>query len=114
MRKVGEALKKAKRDKTPVLEVVQPLRMSYETYAYLKSLVQDQRKKLERDFQTACGFIPTGIVVKGLSGIDRAHEIFRKHQGELNKVEEELHAAAQASYADHPNPEMRKFWGIAS
>jgi hypothetical protein len=25
---------------------------------------------------------------------------------------EDLHAAAQATYKDHPSEEMRKFWGL--
>lgn len=110
MRSVSKALKKAKRVDPPAPK--QPIRMSYETYAYLKSLVEDQKKRLERDFQTACGFLPSNFVVKGVSAMDKAHEVFRKHCGELNVIDEELHAAAQATYKDHPNPEMRKFWGL--
>jgi len=108
------AIQKARREESKRTEPVQkPVRMSYETYAYLKSLVEDQKRKLELEFRMACNFIPSNSgVVKGLSGIDRAHEIFRKHQGELNKVEEELYAAVQAAYRDHPNKEMREFWGL--
>ena len=111
MRSVNKALTKAKRVDPPAQK--QPIRMSYETYAYLKSLVEDQKKKLERDFQTACAFLPSpNFVVKGVSAMDRAHEVFRKHYADLNVIGEQLHAAAQATYKDHPNPEMREFWGL--
>lgn len=63
MRDVGKALRKAKRvEKTPVAEVVKPVRMSYETYAYLKDLVQDQRKKLDyaRDLAIDQGIMKSG------------------------------------------------------
>lgn len=105
-------IQKARREASKQIGKVQPKRMSYETYAYLKCLVNDQKKKLERNFQTACDYIPLGFSIKGISAMDKAHEVFRKHYAELNAIEEELHAAAQSMYKDHPNPEMRAFWGL--
>jgi hypothetical protein len=36
------------------------------------------------------------------------------NRNELEKMREELHDAAASSYKDHPNPEMRKWWGLPS
>ena len=90
-----------------------PVRMSYETYAYLRSLVEDQDKKLERDFQTACSYIPLEVPRGNKeTGRDKAHKIFLEMASQLTQIKGELKAAAASTYKDHPNPEMRKFWGI--
>lgn len=87
--------------------------MSYETYAYLRSLVEDQQKKLEREYQTACTYIPTERPNRNKeTGRDKAYKIFLESSAQLDRIKDELKAAAASTYKDHPNPEMRKFWGI--
>jgi hypothetical protein len=97
-------------------KTTEPLRMSYETYAYLKSLIEQQMIKLENDFRTACYFIPPqslkGIRLGTPSGVDKAHNIFSKEHIKLKKMKDELHTAAASTYKDHPNPKMREFWGL--
>ena len=84
-----------------------PVRMSYDTYAYLRSLVEDQKKKLEREFQIACNYIPRETP-KGdkLTNLDKAHKIFSDQYANLNVILEELRVAAQATYKDHPSKEI--------
>lgn len=87
--------------------------MPYESYAVLRALVEQRQEELVKRFQSACNFIPTETPKRGVkSGMDKAHEIFSKENAMLKQVQEDLHAACQSTYKDHPNPEMRKFWGI--
>jgi len=89
-------------------------RMSYETYAYLRSLIEDQQKKLEKEFQTACKYIPSEMVRGNkLSGRDKAHKIFLESSNQLDEINKELKDAAASTYKDHPNPEMKRFWGLS-
>ena len=89
------------------------MRMSYETYAYLRTLVEDQMVKLENDYRIALTFIPLeGVKLRGKTGTDKATEIFRKEYTKLRAITEELYAAAATTYKDHPDKEMRKFWGL--
>lgn len=91
----------------------EPQRMSYETYALLKALLEDHIQKLENKFRSACQFIPSEEIVNGkVSPLDRAQRIFSAEYANLQKMKIELHTAAAATYKDHPNPEMRKFWGL--
>lgn len=89
------------------------IRMPYDTYAYLRSLIEDQQKKLEKEFQTACGYIPSESAWGNKeTGRDKAHKIFSKSSSQLDRMKKELTAAAASTYKDHPNTEMRKFWGL--
>ena len=98
---------------TKNLSVDKKARMSYESYAQLRGLVQSQIVKLENDFRIACNFIPAGKYNPNEpSGIDKAHRIFTAELSKLNKIQEELHFTVAESYKDHPNKEMRKFWGL--
>lgn len=97
--------------------VDKPLRITYPTYAYLLGLIQQEEEILGRNFQTACTFIPSNLVLKkkqdgNETAIQVGHEIFRKKQAELEQMKRELRAAAQANYKDHPSKEMREFWGV--
>ena len=89
------------------------MRMSYETYAYLRTLIDDQMMKLKHNYQIALDFIPSEpIKLRGKTGTDKATEIFREEYAKLMVVKEELHTAAASTYKDHPDEEMRKFWGL--
>ena len=92
------------------------VRMDFYSYTYLKNLLDDQLKKLEREFQTACNYIPSQTAVEIRKGypnaLDKAHKIFSENHAQVTKIKNELHAVAAASYKDHPNPEMRAFWGL--
>ena len=99
---------KKKPTKTPT-----PKRMSYESYAAIKKLIQVEKKRLEEHYQIACWFIPPEPYKYGKkSTLDKIHEVFTKHYHDLVVMENELHDAAAHTYKDHPNPEMRKFWGL--
>ena len=88
-------------------------RMSFETYAYLKSLLEAEELKLERGFQTACFFIPKEPPRKNEeSGVEKAHRVFQQECAKIQNLKEELHDGAAASYKDHPSADMRTFWGL--
>lgn len=90
--------------------------MSYPSYAYLKGLIDMAEGRLKHDFQISLMFIPNQtakeIQKKYPSGVDRAHRILMEELAKIGQVRKELHAAVQAAYRDHPNPEMREFWGV--
>jgi hypothetical protein len=44
--------------------------------------------------------------------IDVAHKIFRERSRSLDDMKDELHDCAASAYKNHPNPDMRKFWGL--
>lgn len=89
--------------------------MPYESYTVLRELVEQREQQLVDRYQSACNFIPPETPKRGVkSGLDKAHEIFSQEYRMLKQIKEDLHTAAQATYKDHPNPEMRKFWGIES
>lgn len=88
------------------------IRMDYATYAYLKQHLEDDMDRLQKDYMIACSFIPHNRVIKGVSVIDEAHDIFTQKLSKLKTMQSELYAAAVSSYIDHPNPKMREFWGI--
>jgi hypothetical protein len=88
-------------------------RISFETYRYITSLIDAQMTRLEINFQTATWFIPDEPYKLGkMSGLDKAHKVFSDENAKLRKMKDELHLVAQQTYKDHPNPEMRKFWGV--
>ena len=87
--------------------------MKYETYSFLRGLIYQEQKKLECEFRNACSFIPPAV--KGSrkpSGIDEAHKIFSASAKALDDMKDELHDCAASAYKNHPNPDMRKFWGF--
>lgn len=86
--------------------------MTYESYAYIRNLIDADMQKLEHHFRIACGFIPSETPKKGESGITKAHKIFLEKHSEILRAKEEFFTAAANMYKDHPNPEMRKFWGL--
>ena len=88
-------------------------RMSYETYVFLRTLLEEYMEKWEGKFRSACLFIPAEATKSGnLTGIERAHRIFMTEYMKLDKMKEELHTAAAATYKDHPSADMRKYWGL--
>lgn len=87
--------------------------MPYETYAFLRALIEFRQEKLTEDFRSACNFIPSETPKDGgPSGINKAHKIFSKENAWMNQAKADLHSAAQATYKDHSSKEMRKFWGF--
>ena len=87
--------------------------MDYDTFAYLRDLLDAQSQKLEQDFRTACRFIPEEVYKpKQKSGIEKAHQIYSKEEARLHQMQSQLKAAAIASHKDNPNLEVRKFWGL--
>ena len=94
----------------------EPVRMEYDSYVLLRDLLDNAMVKFENDFRTACRFIPSqplSEIRKGIpSGIDKAHKIFSEHYSKMRQAKVQLHAAAASTYKDHPNLDMRKFWGL--
>lgn len=89
------------------------VRMSYDTYIQLRHLIEQDINKWEKEFQTACRFIPNEPYVHGKpSGVEKAHKIYTEVYAKMKRMLEELHVAAGATYKDHPNKEMREFWGL--
>jgi len=89
------------------------VRMSYDTYIQLKHLIEKDIQKLEDEYHTACRFIPNEPYVHGKpSGIDKAHKVWSEVYAKMKRMLEELHVAAGATYKDHPNKEIREFWGL--
>jgi len=95
---------------TPKKETV---RMEFETYVYIKKLLEQSEAKLHRDYLTALEFIPAEPFTNyEKTGTFKAADIFRNESEKLSKMKKELHSAAGATYKDHPNIEMRKVWGL--
>jgi hypothetical protein len=87
--------------------------MTYETYSFLTSCLDNQVVKLERDFQMALTFIPYESYKSGtVSGHEKAYKVFTTKCAELRRMKDELKAAVQMVYKNHPNPKMREFWGV--
>jgi len=75
------------------INIVTP-RMDWDSYAYLKSLVEKEKLKLESDFRMACCFIPPEQFKRGRrTGIEKAHKIFLEEDSKLNKVLDDLRLA---------------------
>jgi len=90
-----------------------PIYMSYETYSYLISIIDNNMINLENEFRRACYFIPEEPYKHGkLSGIGKAHKIFAVEYSKLRQIKDELYTVAQATYKTHPNAEIRKFWCV--
>lgn len=101
--------------KKPQVKAVkrEPKRMELESYLLIKSLIEADEAKLDRDFRCACSFIPPEEYKHGKpSGIEKAHQIFQQRSAQLRKAKQQLLEAAASTYQDHPNPEMRKFWCV--
>lgn len=87
--------------------------MSYETYVYIKSLIEKDVAGLDNDYMRAFRFIPSeSYNPKKLSGMDKAQKIYSDEWAKRKKMSDEFHSFAAATYKDHPDPEMRKFWGL--
>ena len=90
-------------------------RMSWPTYHYLRCLIEDQQRKLEREYQITFDYVPnTFQELKDwkVTPTEYARNVFNRRYSELKKMKEELSLALQDHYRDHPNKEMREFWGI--
>jgi len=83
---------------------VESSRISYESYAYLRALVEKDIANLEREYHIACAFLSKP------QSLSDAHKNFMLSLRPRKIAFESLHVAASAMYKDHPNPEMRKFW----
>jgi hypothetical protein len=91
----------------------EPFRMEFQAYTSIKELIEQAEGKLERDYLTACQFIPIESSINyEKTAIAKANAIFHKELGRLRRMKESLHSAAALTYKDHPNKEMRKFWGV--
>lgn len=87
-----------------------PVRMSYDTYALLKAFLDNEILKAHVSYVDALRFIPTGYKHQKIR--DHAWNIYDAERDKLELMKIELKEAVQAAYRDHPNPEMREFWGI--
>ncbi len=110
---------KGKRIEDHIKPLNEPIRISFETYVYLKRLIAQEQEKLEKEFYIACDFIPYETIKESRcrdeqfpSPLEKAHRIFLDQHYKLERMFEELHAAAASTYKDHPNFETRKFWGV--
>lgn len=83
--------------------------MTYNTYEFLKQLLEVEKSKAHNDFRTFCSFLTPENYPQGNEG---GYQIYLDRYSNLRKMQAELHDAAAATYKDHPNPEMRKFWGL--
>ena len=105
-------MKKTVKPKSPV-KPEEHIRMEFESYLLLTQLLNAEGAKLEMDFLCACNYIPHEQYKHGQpSGIEKAHRIFQEKCHKLTIAKRQLQAAAAATYADHPNKEMRKFWCV--
>jgi len=87
--------------------------MNYETYQYIYKLIVEDKKQLETDYLIAIQFIPSEPEKKGeTTGLAKAHKIFSTETAKLNKTLKDFHKVVSESYKNHPDPEMRKFWGL--
>lgn len=87
--------------------------MTYETYTFLQKLLAAEKKKLQDDYLTASHFIPLEVPKSGeKSGIEKAHKIFSEDNAKLDVMIKELHSLAASQYKNHPNQQMREFWGL--
>jgi hypothetical protein len=87
------------------------MRMSYETYSALRSMLEAEQAKIHTEFVIALGFMPHESNGKNVA-LDKANDVYMARRRAVTTQLEELHAAAAATYKDHPNPDMRKFWGL--
>lgn len=87
-----------------------PVRMSYYTYAFLKAFLENEISKAHSEYVKALNFIPDGHKYQKVR--DHAWKVYLVERNKLEQMKIELKAAAQAAYLDHPNLEMREFWGI--
>jgi len=81
-----------------------PTRMSYDAYVFIKQLIEGRENELERVYRAVIDLAP--------SSLNEAHKNYLIEVSKLRRYKEELHLAAQSTYKDHPNKEMREFWGL--
>ena len=81
--------------------------LSYETYVYVAALLVAECDKLEHEFKIASKYISSN----NKHGKEEAYEIFQKKSAEVNKMIGELRAVIGYSYRNHPDKNMRNFWG---
>jgi hypothetical protein len=87
---------------------VQPRRMSWETYNFISGMFNEQKAKLERDYTSAICY----FVGKSVESAKEAESRYVEHLRILRAIRTEFEDAIKDSYKDHPNPEMRRFWGF--
>jgi hypothetical protein len=87
------------------------IRMSYNTYVYLRNHLELMEKKIHGDYIIAIEHIkslePWKLREKAN---DAAWEHFNTGVKQLIEMKDELFVAAQSTYKDHPRKEMREFW----
>jgi len=93
------------------------MRMTYDTYNFLKGLLDRELEQLHHQYVMALDFIPYENISSKKengrkSGTEKASDILRIRLTEIFKMKTELYEAARNMYVDHPDEEMRKFWGI--
>lgn len=80
--------------------------MSYDAYAYLRGLVEEDQARLERDYRTTFSFIKSGPAKQ------YAHRVFSERYAEMERMKKQLLDVSKESHRDNPNEEMRKFWEV--
>ena len=81
--------------------------MTDESYTILSGLIEKEQRNLYERYLQALKFIPNGAT-------DIPYQRFQHLREQLIRAQLELHDDAAASYKDHPDPDMRKFWGLES
>ena len=82
--------------------------MKYNTYKWFKDCIHDAKVKLEDDWRASTNFYRFSSNKDNNS----AYDVFREEYNKLTEMEKELLKSAQSVYKNHPDIEMRKFWGI--
>lgn len=84
--------------------------MSYENYVLLQNFIDIQIENTHARAVDALVFIPTGTTYQTTR--DYVWEVCRKEQAKFMRMKEELKFAVMSAHRDHPNPAMRKYWGV--
>lgn len=85
------------------------MRMSLETYTFLKGLLALKDQEAQTNYLIASRFIKND---DGGKAMEHANEVYQAERKRIGIMFDELHAAAASTYKDHPFKEMREFWGL--
>jgi uncharacterized protein involved in exopolysaccharide biosynthesis len=81
--------------------------MTYDTYNFIGGLLDVELEKIHLDYLKALDFIPYGDTSK-------AHNVYQAKRHRIINMKIQLQDAAASMYANHPDLETRRFWGVST
>lgn len=83
--------------------------MEYKTYRFLMDILEEKENDLYDQYFVSCNLFAEGLSHKSNN---QMYDNLRMKASELIRIKKDLNDSVKLIYKNHPDAEMRKFWGV--